>query len=192
MKTGIKVGDVMTRNFVSAKPDANLIECAREMVKKRVGSLLIKEKQKLVGIITERDILWAMIKKSKADLKNIKARDIASRKIVTISPSVDVYDAIEKMKKHKYMRLPVVVKGNVIGLLTIKDILRIEPALFDTASEIMQIREEYEKRKRMEGRGSRAGSGSWLREGMCEECGNFDLLYKIDNKLLCEPCRDNI
>src|SRR3989338_2881514 len=112
MKTGIKVGDIMTRNFVSAGPDTNLIDCAKEMVKGRVGSLIIKEGQKLAGVLTERDILWAMIKKPRAGLEDVKAKDIATRKIITISPSADVYDALQKMKNQKYRRLPVVFKGN--------------------------------------------------------------------------------
>lgn len=186
MKTGIKVGDIMTRNFVSAKPDTNLIDCAKEMVKKRVGSLIVKDGHKLVGVLTERDILWAMIKKPKAELENVKARDIATRKIVAVKPSADVYEALQKMKKQKYRRLPVVFKGNVIGLLTIKDILRIQPELFETAGEIMQIKEESEKLRRMQ----TSKRTQAIDEGMCEECGNYDLVSKIDSRLLCESCRD--
>ena len=189
MKTGIKVGDIMTRNFVSAKPDTNLIDCAKEMVKKRVGSLVVKDGQKLVGVLTERDILWAMIKKPKAELENVKAQDIATKKIVAIKPSADVYEALQKMKKQKYRRLPVVFKGNVVGLLTINDILRIQPELFETAVEIMQIREESDKIRRMH---VSKGAGKAMDEGMCEECGNYDLVSKIDDRLLCESCREEM
>ena len=187
MRTGIKVGDIMTRNFVSAKPDTNLIDCAREMVKGRVGSLIIKDGQKLVGVLTERDVLWAMIKKPKAGLENIKAKDIATKKIITIKPSADVYEALQKMKRQKYRRLPVVTKGNVVGLLSVNDILRLVPALFETASEIMQIREESEKIKRMH---VSKGNGKIIEEDICEECGNYDLVSKVDNRLLCESCKD--
>lgn len=189
MKTGIKIGDIMTRNFVSAKPDANLIDCAKEMVKGRVGSLIIKDGQKLVGVLTERDILWAMIKKPKAGLENVKAKDIATKKIISVSPSADVYEALQKMKKQKYRRLPVVFKGNVVGLLTINDILRIQPELFETASEIMQIREESEKIKRMH---VSKGAGKMAEEDMCEECGNYDLVSKTDGRILCESCREEM
>ena len=43
MKIGIKVGDIMTRDFVSVKPDTNIINCAKLMMKKRVGSLILEE-----------------------------------------------------------------------------------------------------------------------------------------------------
>jgi CBS domain-containing protein len=189
--TGIKVGDVMTRNFISISPNANLMECAKKMIKKRVGSLILEENQKLYGLLTEHDILWAMTKKSKLDLHKIKAKDIAARKLNTIKPGADLQDALAKMKKHKFKRLPVVVKDKVIGLLTVKDILRIEPVLFDSAREIFQVKEESEKLKRKEAY-KKDSSEKWTREGMCEECGNFDLLYKINGLMVCESCKDSM
>lgn len=183
MKTGIKVGDIMTRNFVSVNPDTDLINCAREMIKKRVGSLVLKEGQKLIGLLTEKDIIWAMTKKGAKGLNKIKARDIASRKISTIKPSVELYEALQRMKRLKFRRLPVVVNGNVIGMLTLKDILRIEPSLFSDIGQIEKIREESEKLRRLKGE-------KWFKEGICEECGDFDILYKIDNRLMCMACKE--
>ena len=182
-KSGIKVGDIMTRNFVSINPDINLIECAREMTKKRVGSLILKEGQKLTGLLTEKDILWALTKAD--DLKKIKASDIASRKVATIKPSADLYEALGRMKKLKFRRLPVVVNGNLIGMLTLKDILRMEPGLFTDISFAENMKEESGKRNKLnvEKRGG---------EGMCEECGNIDSLYKIDGRMLCNACRDDM
>lgn len=183
MKIGVKVGDIMTRGFISVKPDTSVLNCAKKMVKKRVGSLVLKDGNKLKGIITEGDIIWAMTKKSRKDLSRIKASEIAPRKLVTIKPSADLYQALQKMKKTKYRWLPVTINKNVIGFLTLKDILRIEPSLFETAAEIIQIREESEKLKRRK-------VGESFVEGTCEECGNFDLLYKVDNRTICEDCRD--
>ena len=54
MDTGIKVGDLMTRNFIWVKPETDLKKCAKTMIKKRVGSLIIKEGDKLKGILTEK------------------------------------------------------------------------------------------------------------------------------------------
>ena len=61
MKSGIKVGDIMTRNFVSVNPETSLIECAREMMKKRVGSLVLREGTKLIGLLTEKDVLKLLV-----------------------------------------------------------------------------------------------------------------------------------
>jgi len=183
MKIGVKAGDIMTRNFISVPPDTSILDCAKKMVKKRVGSLILEQNNQLKGIITEGDIIWAMTKKSKKELNNIKASEIAPKKIVTIKPSADLYQALQTMKKTKYRWLPVTVNKNIIGFLTLKDILRIEPGLFEFASEIMQIREESEKLKRRK-------AGEIFSEGPCEECGNYSLLYKVDNRMMCEDCRD--
>jgi len=191
MKLGIKVGDIMTRDFISIKPEASVRDCAKIMIKKRVGSLILQDRGKLKGLLTERDILWAITKKSVRELKEIKAKDLAKKKIITIKPSADIYEALKKMRKSKYRWLPVVVKGRLVGFLTIKDILRIEPSLFEIVHSqgAFQIREEEEKLRRKE---IRKGAKDWLNEGICEECGNFDLLYSVDGKLICESCKDNI
>ena len=86
----ISVGDVMTRNFVSAKPDSSLYECAKLMAKERVNSLVITEGRRLIGIITARDILWVLTKKQNVDLSKIRSIDVAARKLAVIKPSADI------------------------------------------------------------------------------------------------------
>ena len=182
MKTGIKVGDLMTRNFIYVSPDTNLKKCAETMVKKRVGSLIVKEQHKLKGILTEKDILWALVKKSKEDLAEISARDIAKRKVMTIKPSADIIDALKKMKKLNIRRLPVLENGKVIGMLTLNDILKIDPGLFEMIAENVKIKEQAEKLRKSE------NIKLPKKQGTCEECGEFDLLYREDNQWICEGC----
>lgn len=184
-KVGVKIGDIMTRNFVSVKPEDSLIAVAKEMIKKHVGSLIVKDNQYLKGIITERDIVWAIVKRQ--DLMKIRAKDIMTRRVVSIAPSKDIYEAVNRMRKTKFKILPVVVKNRVIGVVTFKDILRLQPSLIDTVRESIDIKEETEKIKR-----SRAAltGGTWLKEGECSECGAYGLLYNIDNRFLCESCKD--
>jgi len=174
IKIGIKVGDVMIRNFISAKPNISVLAAVNLMVKKRIGSLIIQEKGILKGILTEKDIMWALSKKR--DLSDVKAIDICTRKITTIRPSADIYNAVKVMKKTKFRRLPVVIKKKVIGYLTLKDVLRIQPELFEIA------RQGYEKHE----------VGNLIKEGICEECERFDLLYRKDDKLVCGVCKDKL
>jgi len=178
----IKVGDIMTRNFISASPDTSLINCARKMIKNRVGSLLLVEDKKLKGIITEKDIVWALTKKQGKGLDKIPASDITPKKLSTIKPSATIDEAIARMKKMKFRRLPVMVNGTVIGILTLKDILKIEPDfLHPDYFNLNDIRELSDKLKRKQ-------NPSPFQEGLCEECGNTDLLYKTDGRLICEDC----
>ncbi|MCR4284443.1 MAG: CBS domain-containing protein [archaeon] len=184
MESGVKVGDIMTRNFVHVTPETDLLSCARTMIKKRVGSLIIKEGDKLKGILTEKDIIWAIVKKSKSDLKGIFAKDLMKRKVVTIKPSADLAEAMRRLRKKKVRRLPVVENGLVIGMLTYKDILRIDPGLYDLISQNFSIREEAKKLKRRFMAISRG-------HGTCEECGEHGVLFKTDMQSLCESCYNN-
>ena len=165
MQVGIKVGDVMTRNFIYSSPNTSIVNCVRLMTKHRVGSLVIKEGQNLKGMLTEGDIIWTIAKGT--NLKN-KVRKI--------------------MKKRKIRWLPVTIKKRVVGLLTLKDILKIQPALYDIASQRMGIAEEKQKRARVR----IVDNQHWVREGPCHECGVYDLLYKIEDRYLCENCKKKL
>jgi CBS domain-containing protein len=182
METGISAGDLMTRDFIYVSPDTNLKKCAETLIKKRVGSLVVKEKGELVGILTEKDIVWAIVKKSTRDLDKIMARDIAKRKVITIKPSADILEAIDRMKRDKVRRLPVIENGKVIGLLTLNDILRAAPDLFELISETVQIRNETEKLKIGEKLKSKK------KEGVCADCGRNDMLYETDGSWICLSC----
>ena len=181
METGVKVGDLMTRNFIFINSEANLLECTQMMVKKRVGSLLIKDDEKLKGFLTRKDILWAIVKKSKQDLKNIKVKDLMKRKIITIKPGEDITEAMSRFKRKKVRRLPVVEKGKLIGLLTMKDVLKIDPGLFQMIAETIKIKEETEKL-------NRSNIEALRKQGICEECGEYEILYHDEAQWLCEEC----
>jgi len=184
--TSVLVSDIMTRDPISVKPDTNLLECAKKMVRKRVGSLLLIEKKtKLIGIISRKDILWALIKKSKQDLSKIKAVDISPKKIATIKPSVTIKEALEKMKKFKFERLPVLHEKHLVGIITARDIFNFQPQLYPELEEFVQIREEAAKLKRIK-------KSKNVREGVCEDCGNYEILNMVHGNLICENCRDSM
>ena len=182
----VLVADVMTREPITIKPDTNLLECAKKMVRKRLGNILIINKKRLVGFISNRDILWALIKKSKNDLSKIKAIDISPKKIATIKPFATIEEAVKKMKKVKFYRLPVIKNKELVGMITLKDILNFHPELYEELKESAQIREESRKLKRIKKAKNRI-----VREGICEECGKQGVICKIDGILICESCMNS-
>jgi len=181
----ILVADIMTRELLTVSPDSNLMECAKKMVKNKVGSLVIVEKDKLVGLVSQKDILWALTKKSNIDLTKIKAIEISPKKIAVIGPNNTIKEAIEKMNRLKFERLPVVHKDKLVGFITARDILNIHPEVYPEMEEFAKIREEAEKLKRIK----MAEKG---REGICEECGHEGILFRTNGMLVCESCRDSI
>ncbi|MFA4952680.1 MAG: CBS domain-containing protein [Candidatus Pacearchaeota archaeon] len=185
----ILVSDVMTQYPIIVSPDTNLLDCAKTMIKKKVGSLLLVDKtrkKKLVGFLAQKDILWALIKKSKEDLSKIKASDISPKKIAIIRPDATINDALNKMKKLKFEKLPVIQEGELVGIITIKDILTFNPEIYPEIEELSKIREESEKLKRIKKAKER------IIEGICEECGNTDFLYRFNGMLICENCRNSL
>lgn len=183
----VLVADIMTRSPIFVLPETDLLSCAKKMIQKRTGSLLLVSKNKLVGIISRKDILWALVKKSRKDLSKIRAIDISPRKIATIKPIRSLDYAIKKMKKVKLARLPVINKGELVGLITVKDIFHYNPEIFPEMMEYNQIREWEEKEKRLKKAGNRD-----VMEGICSECGNQDILIDFNGVLICESCADSL
>jgi len=108
------------------------------------------------------------------------------RKLTTIKPSRDVYDALLRMRKHNVRWLPITIRKNVVGLITINDILKVEPALFEIAMGNFKVKEMDDKVKRKDK--SLSGEDNWTSEGECSDCGAFGLLYKAKDGHFCESC----
>ncbi len=187
MESRIRVGDVMTRNFTHIGPETTLIDCARTMIKNRVGSVVIKENDKLHGIITEKDIIWALTKKANKGFENIHVKDIARRKIITIKPEAGIHEALNKMNKNKIRRMPVISNKKIIGYVTLKDIVKFLPEVFEATREFEKIREETNKMQKSE-----SAKQGIFHESPCEECGNYDILTNIDGRMICESCKDEM
>jgi signal-transduction protein with cAMP-binding, CBS, and nucleotidyltransferase domain len=176
MKTGYKVFDAMTTKPVSVSPDATITECAELMNKYKVGSLVAKKNNKIAGIITDTDIIRKVIAFG-MDPKKIKIEDTMVKSVITITPEKDLYDALVKMNEANIRQLPVLENGQIVGLLTLKDILKIEPALFELIVDKLEIREE--ERKPIHA----------TRE-ICQACGEMvTKVYDIDGVMMCFQCK---
>ena len=178
MKTGYKVYDCMTTKPISVSSDASLEECAKAMSQNHVGALVIKDNHESKGLITEQDIVRDVIAKGINPLTK-KVKDFMATKLITIKPSDDIYDALIKMRDSNIRHLPVVDKGEMVGLLTLKDVLKIEPSLFDLLVEKFELREE--KRKPVD--------RVIQTEAICQGCGAYvEDVVKVKGSLLCERC----
>lgn len=134
MQKTISVRDAMTRMPVSIGSNLTISECAKLMVKENVGSLIIQEAGILKGIITEKDIVKKIVAVNKDSKKNL-VKDVMTKSLITIGPTRDIIYAMKLMTEHDVRRLPVLEENKLIGLLTLKDILRIQPALIELVLE---------------------------------------------------------
>lgn len=130
MKTGVTVGDAMSQNPIIITPDKNISQCASLMVKKNVGSIIVKAHDRVLGIITEKDIVNKVVAKNLSPIKT-KVTDIMTRQVITIRPEQDIYVAMIEMSERHLRRMPVIHNGKIVGMITVRDIMRVQPRLFD-------------------------------------------------------------
>ena len=178
MNTGYKVHDCMTTKPVAVKSDSTLQKCAEVMSKNHVGALVIKDDHKSIGLITEQDLVRKVIAMGINPLGK-KITDYMEKKLVTISSGEDIYNALIKMRDHNIRHLPVVDDGKMVGLLTLKDILKIEPQLFELLVEKFELREEPRK----------PINRIIPTEGICQGCGAYSEKVKnVKGSILCKRC----
>lgn len=118
----MKVSEAMTKRPIRLRSDSTVCDAANLMKSKRIGSILIVDEGKLIGVVTERDIITRAVADYK-DPKKIMLRDIMSKPVICIDESEELVDASELMKRHDIRRLAVLNKeGKLVGIITNNDI----------------------------------------------------------------------
>ncbi len=118
----MKVREAMHKGAEWVSPDTSLVEVARRMKKFDVGSLPVGENDKLVGMITDRDIVCRAVADG-ADMTRLTAADAMTKGISYAKDSDDLEKALKKMSEEKIRRLPVIDKNKrMVGMLALGDI----------------------------------------------------------------------
>jgi CBS domain-containing protein len=119
----MKVRELMTKQPTTVEPDATLGRVATLMKQEDCGSIPVVEGGRLVGIITDRDIVVRGIAAG-ADPKTERVAKVMSSNPVTVGPDDDVMDAERKMADRQIRRLPVVEGGKLVGIIVTAQIAR--------------------------------------------------------------------
>ena len=115
------IQDAMTSNPTTVEPTTTAQEAARTMKSEDVGSLPIVERNKLVGVITDRDLAIRIVAEAKG--LDTPVAEIASKDLVTIDPQQSLEEAARLMANNQVRRLPVVEEdGKLVGILAQADI----------------------------------------------------------------------
>ncbi len=114
------VREVMKKTLYSVDPATTVGEAISLMAQNRIGSALIMEGGKLIGIFTERDTVRAISQSYDAPTHEISSW--MTRDPKTISPDIDVDDALKMMLDHGFRHLPVVEGKEVIGMVSMRDL----------------------------------------------------------------------
>jgi len=116
----MQVKEIM-KKAVMISSSATVREAAQSMAKNNIGSLIVADKSKrLVGIVTERDILKCF---SNSGTHGTSISKIMSKNVKTIDAKEEIEDAAEIMSQNKIKRLPVVQKGKLVGIITATDLI---------------------------------------------------------------------
>jgi len=116
------VADYMSDSLVTIAADANLAEAASVMSQRRVGSVLIMDGEQIAGILTERDFVRAISQNVNAPTDEVS--DWMSRAPRTISAEASVEAAADVMTAAHLRHLPVLREGRLVGMLSMRDLVR--------------------------------------------------------------------
>jgi CBS domain-containing protein len=116
----MRVGDIMTADVRTVSSGDTVAETAKLLSKHRISSVVVKDGDDVVGIVTERDIVHAV-----ADGVDPKATSVGERMtkdLATVDRKTDVADAARLMAQRRIRHLPVLDKGSLAGIVSIRDL----------------------------------------------------------------------
>ena len=180
LRTKMIVRDVMSSPVVTIDEEETTNKAAANMDMHDLGAVIVTNKVgKSIGIITERDLVIRVIAKNlKPD--TIKAKEIMTAPLVTIEPEATITDAARRMTRLDIRRLVVIYKGNLVGIISSKDVLGVMPELI----EIMQ------ERSRIEDVDITEENEEVPLSGNCDRCNDYsESLKERNGQNICDECR---
>ena len=124
----IQTRDIMVRKVITTTRDSTVEETVKLMNEHEIGCLIVTENKKPIGIVTERDLLKRILAKSQI-LKKIRVEEVMSTPLISVEPDVEIGDVSRLMFQKNIKKMPIVKKDKLLGLVTLTDILRIQPQL---------------------------------------------------------------
>lgn len=124
MVESVKIKQIMTRKVISCKSGVSIKDAAVLMKKNSIGVLVVIDDKKLVGVISERDIINKVVTNG-LDSSITKVKDVMTKKVITGNPEMTDLDVAETFAKKKIKKLPIVNNGKVVGIITQTDIMKL-------------------------------------------------------------------
>ncbi|HMK95304.1 MAG TPA: CBS domain-containing protein [Candidatus Limnocylindrales bacterium] len=180
LRTKMLVRDVMSSPVITMDENSASNFAAAAMDKNELGCVIVTNKAgKSIGIITERDLVIRVLSKNlKPD--TVKAREIMTTPLVTIEPEATITEAARRMSRLDIRRLGVIYKGNLVGIITSKDIIGVMPELI----EIIQEKSRIEDAARTE------ETEEVPLSGYCDRCNIYsESLKERNGQNICDECR---
>ncbi|MDH3678188.1 MAG: CBS domain-containing protein [Nitrosopumilus sp.] len=136
------VKEIMNPNVVSLKPTSTLKEAAELMTRQKIGSVVIIDENRPLGIITERDFVTKIMLKPHSE--DSKVSEVMSSPVIYVSSEQSVADVIDIMANKEIRKVPVIDDGKVIGIVTGTEFLRLFVQATD--EDMQKAYQQYVKR----------------------------------------------
>lgn len=132
----MKVKDIMSTDIACIGLHDSVQKAAQLMKRYDVGSIPVCDNNQVVGIVTDRDIALRAVADGQGSVNQTVA-DIMTQNVVVGEPDMNVHDAAQMMSQQQIRRLPIVDRGNLVGIVALGDI-SLEPSLQDDAEEALR------------------------------------------------------
>lgn len=185
LRPKLLVKDVMSSPVVTVEEDATVNHVAALMNKNALGCIIVTNKEgKPVGIITERDLVIRVLANNvKPD--TVKANEVMTSPLMTVEPDTGIAETARRMNRLNIRRLGVIYKGQLVGIISSKDVLGVMPELLEIIQEKALIEGENMAEAEHEEPAPFAG--------YCDHCGLWsDNLTEMNGEYLCEDCKGEL
>ena len=117
-----EVRSVMNVNVLTVSQDTTVETTIRQLIENRISGMpVLDEKERLVGIVSEFQLLETLYS---PEIRAMPVRDVMTKDVLTVNPDTSLSDATSLMVAHRIRRLPVVVDGKVVGVVSRHDLLK--------------------------------------------------------------------
>lgn len=180
LRTRMLVKDIMSSPVITVGKSKKIDKVAKLMEMQRLGCIVVTEDNgKPIGIITERDLVTRVLAKNKLP-SQLSAEEVMTTPLVTIRPEETLSNAARQMSRLNLRRLGVLYKGDLVGIVSSKDILAITPELIETIQE----------KTRLENSSVEEIVDNPPMAGYCDRCGQWSSrLKEKEGEFLCEDCQ---
>jgi len=146
----VKVKEIMKRKVICFSPNDSILKVAKVFAEKNISGAPVVENKKVVGIISETDIIKIIrlklpsatptaqlsflilnflkdafgFKKELKKISQLTVKNLMSKRVISISPEASILEAAEMMEKYDIQRLPVVKKGKLVGIISRADLVK--------------------------------------------------------------------
>lgn len=132
------LAECCSKDVVMAPPESSVVEAARLMEERNVGSIIVTEEEKPVGIVTDRDIALRVVAQGKRP-EETTIREVMTSDPVTLNGNMEIFEAIEYVTREGIRRLPIVESdGRLVGIITLDDVIGILGKEMSNVSEAIE------------------------------------------------------